>query len=331
MSAGKPRRADAARRPGSAFGRRLAAAHEAHGTRPAGRRWIFVPYDQVSSAIGPLSREPARELGIVLVESADKAGRRPYHRRKLALVLANLRHFALEQAARGVAVRHVATAGGYADGLRDVFAETGPLRVMRPAERELRHELAPLVADGSLVEIPHEGWLTTPAQFAAAGGPPWRMDAFYRVVRRETGILMERGKPVGGRFSFDVENRKPWRGDPPAPTQLTFPCDDVKEEVRELVERRFASHPGRLALARLPATAADAEAQWAWAKRECLPWFGPFEDAMSRDEPALFHAGISPLLNLHRLLPSRVVADAVALDLPIASQEGFVRQVLGWR
>ena len=120
-----PRRAKPAadaRRSASPFRRRLAAALDASGAKPAGRRWLFVPYDQLSAAIGPLSREPARELGIVLVESAAKAGRRPYHRRKLGLVLANLRHFALEQAARGVAVRHVATAGGYADGLREVLA-----------------------------------------------------------------------------------------------------------------------------------------------------------------------------------------------------------------
>ena len=70
-------------------------------------------------------------------ESAAKAGRRPYHRRKLALVLANLRHFALEQAARGVAVRHVATAGGYAEGLREVLGETGPIPLAPFAEFRL--------------------------------------------------------------------------------------------------------------------------------------------------------------------------------------------------
>ena len=74
---------------------------------PSGRRWLFVPYDQLSDRIGPLSREDPSELGIVLVENPWKAARRPYHRQKLALVLANLRHFAVEQAARGVAVRHI--------------------------------------------------------------------------------------------------------------------------------------------------------------------------------------------------------------------------------
>ncbi|RPI00096.1 MAG: hypothetical protein EHM71_17815, partial [Zetaproteobacteria bacterium] len=97
----------------SRFGRAL----RARGSDPSGRRWLFVPYDQLSDGIGPLAREDPRRLGIVVVENAWKAGRRPYHKQKLAFVLANLRQFALEQAARGVAVRHVVAAGPYRTAL----------------------------------------------------------------------------------------------------------------------------------------------------------------------------------------------------------------------
>lgn len=302
------------------------------GRPPAkARRWLFVPYDQLHGDLGPLGCEPPGELGIVLVESRAKAARRPYHKQKLALVLANLRHFALEQQARGVAVRHVATAGGYAEALAPLVAELGPLRVMRPAERELRAELAPLVAAGALVEIPHEGWLTTAADFAAVPGPPWRMDAFYRQVRRRTGVLMHRGKPIGGRFSFDVENRHRWRGEPSPPAEPTFAVDAITREVCDLVAREFAAHPGALRPEHLPATGADAEGALHHALVHCLPHFGPFEDAMSTRSSGLFHTRLSPLLNLHRLLPSRVLAAVLAADLPLASQEGFVRQLLGWR
>ena len=300
---------------------------------PAGRRWLFVPYDQLSDGIGPLSREEPRTLGIVLVETLWKPARRPYHKQKLALVLANLRHFALEQAARGVAIRHVAARGPYRAALELVSAALGPLRVMDPAERELRADLAPLVASGGLRVIPHEGWLTTEEDFRTSqrSGSPWRMDAFYRHVRRRTGILMLSARPVGGKFSFDPENRLSWAGDPPAPQPPRFRPDPITEEVGALVETVFARHPGRLDLAALPATRDDAEALWAWARTECLPSFGPYEDAMSVRSSGLFHARISALLNLHRLLPSRVIADVVSTTLPLASQEGFIRQVLGWR
>jgi deoxyribodipyrimidine photolyase-related protein len=300
---------------------------------PSGRRWVFVPYDQLTDAVGPLSREDPDALGIVVVETRWKGRRRPYHVQKLAGVLAGLRHFAVEQAERGVAVRHVAGDAPYAALLRPLAEELGPLQVMRPAERELRADLAPLVRRGLVEEKPHEGWLTTREQFEASQpeGRRWRMDAFYRHVRRETGILMEGGKPRGGRFSFDPENRKAWPGDPPAPKPPTFPTDPIKEEVAEAIEIHFADHPGELRLSALPATAADAERAWRFAKRHCLVHFGPYEDAMSRESRTLFHTQISGLVNTLRLLPARVVADVAAMALPLASQEGFVRQVLGWR
>ncbi|MCB9675742.1 MAG: cryptochrome/photolyase family protein [Alphaproteobacteria bacterium] len=307
----------------------LAAALKRENPDPAGRSWLFVPYDQLTDALGPLGREDPHTLGILLVECPAKAVRRPYHKQKLALVLTNLRHFALEQVRRGVAVRWV-VAGGYADAVRDLAREVGPIRMMEAAERELRVELAPLVREGLLQVVPHEGWLTTDADFAAIPRP-WRMDAFYRQVRRRTGVLMEGGKPVGGRFSFDGENREPWRGDPPAPALPRYAADDVTAEVVDLVTTRFADHPGTLDPEALPATRDDAETAWAWALRECLPTFGPYEDAMSTRSSNLFHTRVSALLNLHRLLPARVVRDVAALDAPLPSREGFVRQVLGWR
>jgi deoxyribodipyrimidine photolyase-related protein len=297
-----------------------------------GRRWLFVPYDQLTDAVGPLSREPASALGIVVVECPNKAERRPYHQQKLALLLANLRHFSLEQADRGVAVRHV-VATSYAAALAQQVAELGPLELMRPAERELRSELSPLVETGKLRLLPHEGWLTTARDFRESQrGPPWRMDAFYRHVRRRLGILMDGAQPLGGRFSFDTENRQPWHGQPPAPAPPTFEIDDITREVCSLVRERFGHHPGTLAPERLPATCADAARLWNWAKRECLPGFGPFEDAMSTRSNSLFHTQISALLNLQRLSAHRVVADVAADSrIPLASREGFVRQVLGWR
>ena len=175
---------------------------------PTGRRWLFVPYDQLSDRMGPLAREDPRSLGIVLVETTWKGNRRPYHKQKLALILANLRHFALEQADRGVAVKHVVAESPYHTVLLKLAKELGPMRVMTPAERELREDLKGLMALGALNVIPHEGWLTTSEQFrsSAKKGPAWRMDRFYRRVRQHTGILMKKGKPVDGKFSFDSEN-----------------------------------------------------------------------------------------------------------------------------
>ena len=298
-----------------------------------GRRWIFVPYDQLTDTVGPLSREDPKSLGIVLVENTWKGGRRPYHKQKLALILTNMRHFALEQAERGIAVRHIVTNGPYHTALSPLIPQLGTLRVMVPAERELREDLLKLSRSGGLDFIPHEGWLTTPSQFYESTGktPPWKMERFYRRVRTETGILMKDGKPIGGKFNYDVENRLPWHGVPPAPDPPAFKVDNTKAEVGRLINKHFSNHPGDLNLKMLPSTRNDAHSLWQWAKDACLYHFGPYEDAMSRASRNLFHSRISALLNIFRLNPNDIVQDVLEMDIPLAGKEGFVRQILGWR
>lgn len=285
---------------------------------PEGRRWIYLPYDQLSDQFGLLSREDPSSLGILLMENPAKASRRPYHKQKLAWILTQQRQFALEQAERGISVAY--RVGDYAEEARRLNC-----LVARPAEWELRQELK------DFKFLPHEGWLTSRELFASLGKPPWRMDAFYRKVRRESSILMENGKPKGGKYSHDVENRKPWRGQPPAPQAPVYPAGWLKDEVQELIESRFGHHPGSLNLASIPLSLPEIDAYWSWVQRECLPHFGPYEDAMSSTSPGLFHSRLSPLINLHRLTPRRVLEDVLKLDLPLSSQEGFVRQILGWR
>ncbi len=297
------------------------------------RKWIFVPYDQLTDKIGPLSRHRPEDIGIVMIENKWKASLRPYHRQKLALILANMRHFALEQASKGVAVRYVVTNGPYRHALAPLCRELGPLEVMRPSEYELRTDLQPLVSDGLVKMIPHEGRLGSidVLKESTRPGPQWRMDTFYRAIRKRTGILLERGKPVGGRFSYDTQNRLPWRGTPPAPKSCSFPVDPIKKEVVELVKTAFSHHPGSLQLGALPATKEDAEALWRRAREQCLPHFGPYQDAISSESLSLFHTNVSSLLNIYRLLPSRLIEDVIAMEIPIQSKEGFVRQILGWR
>jgi len=300
------------------------------------RRWVYVPYDQLTTSVGPLAGADPRSVGVVMVESATRARARPYHQWKLALVLANERHFALERAAEGFHVLYLTGEATFAEQLRGAMARHGIARltVMDPAERILREELRS--AGLALDVVPNATWLTTPEDFAAAlPRPPYRMDVFYRLVRRRTGVLMAGGKPLGGRFSFDGENRLPWPGTPPEAPRFSVAPDPITREVIDLVRTRFGDHPGDLAGFDLPTRAADALALWTHALTHALPHFGPFEDAMSAAHPRLFHTLASPLLNLGRLLPKRLLDDVVSAHasghVALPSAEGFVRQVLGWR
>lgn len=300
---------------------------------PSGRRWIYVPFDQLHDEIGPLGETPPSEAGIVLVESRWWLSRRPYHRQKLGFILANMRNFALEQARRGVAVLYRQTAKSIRGELEEIIGETGSLVVMEPAERELRKELEPLIEKGHMHSVPHEGWITTRAEFEKSAGksPPWRMDSFYRRVRQETGLLMEDGNPAGGKYSHDPDNRLAWRGKPPAPDPPAFRMDAIKKEIQEEIESVYTDHPGQLDLRAIPAKKSEAERFWNWAKSHVMEEFGPYEDAMSTQSRGLFHTRLSPLINIHRLLPKRILLEAAELDIPLNSKEGFIRQVIGWR
>jgi deoxyribodipyrimidine photolyase-related protein len=142
-------------------------------------------------------------------------------------------------------------------------------------------------------------------------------------------------KPIGGKYSFDAENRLPWKNELPVPVRPSFAPDEITQEVMAMIEERHPDTFGNLAGFDLAVTRADAEAVWAFALERCLPYFGPWEDAMSSQHPDLFHSMTSPLLNLTLLRPRDVVeqvAEAHAAGIvPLASAEGFIRQILGWR
>lgn len=301
------------------------------GRSARGRASVVVLPDQLTVETGPLAELDPTSLLVILIESREWLARRPYHRQKLATVLLARRAFALEAAERGALVRWIETEGTTVDALASALPERGAI-AMRPDEREVRAELAPLLRDDRLRFVPNGLHLTTARDLDLArseGG--WRMDRFYRAVRKRTGVLMERGKPVGGKFSFDAENRRPWSGSPSAPGPPRFGRTALRDEVERIVVERHAEHPGRLDIEAIPATSGEVEALWAWAKRACLPHFGPFEDAMSVRSRGLFHTRLTPQLNLGRIAPRRLIAEAEAMDLPLASKEGFIRQVLGWR
>lgn len=298
------------------------------------RRWQYVAYDQLNQALGLMAHEPPESLGLIFIESTWKPSLRPYHKHKLALLLSSQRHFALEQAARGVHVRYVFSESTPCEVLETEIAARGPISVVRPAERELRTHLSPLIETGSLIELQHDGWLTTTEDFERAmrGKKTWKMDTFYRFVRKKYEVLLNiDGKPEGGKWSHDADNRRPWRGEPEAPAPPRFETDAITAEVVAMVEARYHHHPGLVSADRIPATLEDVHAYWSWVKRYCMFHFGPYEDAMHHEERQLFHTRMSAIMNLSRMLPQTVLDDVEAQNLPLNSKEGFIRQLLGWR
>jgi deoxyribodipyrimidine photolyase-related protein len=171
----------------------------------------------------------------------------------------------------------------------------------------------------------------------AKGRKSLRMEYFYREQRKRHDVLMEGNAPAGGQWNFDADNREAFGANGPGavPERAEFPPDTITREVIALVQERFAQHPGQLVSFAWPVTRAQALQALQRFISERLPLFGRFQDALWPDNPWLYHAHLSAALNLKLLNPREVVSAAVAAydagAAPLASVEGFVRQILGWR
>ncbi len=170
------------------------------------------------------------------------------------------------------------------------------------------------VALGIPVEVRDDSrFLCSRTEFAhwSAGRKALRMEHFYRFMRRRTGLLMNGREPEGGRWNHDSLNRRT------LPRKLTiaprrrFQPDTTTDEVINLVDRLFADNFGDLEPFRWAVTRTGAlEALHDFIKHG-LPRFGDYQDAMKSGEDFLFHAVLSPYLNLGLLEPQEVCASVV--------------------
>jgi deoxyribodipyrimidine photolyase-related protein len=309
---------------------------------PAATLAYVAPWE-CSRAVANIPRAPRDDVVIVLLESVAKGASLPWHRQKLVLLLSAMRHFAasLERAGYRVVLRR---ADGYAEGLRHLARECRASRVVATEGREqdMVDELARartlLAADDVTLTLREDrGFMATRADFRgwADGRKEVRMEWFYREMRRRHHVLMEPdGRPSGGQWNYDHDNRKPWPKDHPVPAPWRCEPDDITRAQMTRVST-WTNRWGTADRFALPVTRADAKA---WLERfvvERLPEFGPYEDALVHGAPDLLHSSLSSLLNVGLLHPREVVARAERAyregHVPIASAEGFIRQILGWR
>lgn len=288
-------------------------------------------------------RRPA-DGPVLLVESVARSRAMPFHRQKLALVVAAQRRFAEELRADGFEVlllRAPTYAQGVAEGVRRTGADL--VIALEPPEHGIEQSLRAADAAGALGAplrlLPDGGpggrFLLSRDEVRAwaAGRATLRMDLFYRFMRRRLGLLMDGDQPLGGKWSFDEDNRKVPKGERPPPAPV-YPPDAVTAAALDEVEGWGigwgAARPFGWPVSRDQAL--DALRRFI---DERLPLFGDYEDAMVEGEAVLWHAALSPALNLGLLRPLECVEAAVAAlqagRAPLNAVEGFVRQIIGWR
>ena len=299
--------------------------------------------DQLSVSVPALADlDPARDV-VLMAEVQEECTYVPHHKKKLTLVLAAMRHFARALTSRGVRVRYVrlddpANTQSLSGEVGRAVEDLRPHRVIvtEPGEYRVLAEMRDWAGTPEI--LPDTRFVCSIADFRhwARGRSGLRMEFFYRDMRRRTGLLMTPdGEPEGGKWNFDAENRKRLPAGIPVPPVPHFAPDALTQEVMDLVRQRFSDSFGTLDGFGFPVTAKDAATALQDFVTRRLPGFGDWQDAMHTGEPTLFHAVISPAMNLG-LLDPLVVCQTVeaayrAGTVRLNAAEGFIRQIIGWR
>ncbi|WP_374674287.1 cryptochrome/photolyase family protein [Ideonella sp.] len=267
---------------------------------------------------------------------------------RIALFLAAMRHFAAEVQAAGRPLDYrrlgdPGNRGSLAGELAAAIERWRPAALVMTAPGDAR-VLASLRRVAQAAGLPLDlrddrHFFGTVRDFAAhaRGRRTLRMETFYRGMRQRHQVLMDGGQPAGGRWNFDADNRAgfPRSGPAEVPAPSRFPPDALTREVIAEVRARFAHHPGCLDDFAWPVTRGQARQALHHFVGQRLPGFGRWQDALWPGEPWLWHAHLSAAMNLKLLGAREVVAAAEqawrAGAVPLASAEGFIRQVLGWR
>ncbi|WP_135364534.1 cryptochrome/photolyase family protein [Halosimplex halophilum] len=292
--------------------------------------------------VGPLDRAPEGSR-VCMIEARGFARRKPYHHHKLTLVFAAMRHFRDGLREAGYEVEYV-RAETFREGLATYFDRhpDDTLVAMRSPSHRSGDRFRDLVeaAGGDLELVTNELFCSTPEAFdewtdGEGESDQFRHEDFYRWMRRESGVLMADGEPVGGEWNFDEDNREFPPDDWEAPPVYEPERDDLTREVAAWVADEFDTWGSTEGFA-WPVTRADALAALDQFVAERLPEFGPYQDAMRADDPAMAHALLSPAVNVGLVHPWEAVTaieDAYESreDVPLNSAEGAVRQFLGWR
>jgi deoxyribodipyrimidine photolyase-related protein len=300
-------------------------------------RTVVILGDQLHRHTSALSNATPDDTRIVMVISRRQLASKRWHRQRLHLVLSSMGKLARTLRTEGFEVdERVADTLG--DGIDEHVAQYRPsvIEAMSP----MSWRMVQTLTKHGVALTPNNQFLCDASTFAewAAGRPNrLRMEDFYRWQRQRLDVLMEPdGEPCGGRWNYDADNREPPPKDGRSwPEPEHFADDDVDHRVATLIDELAPQAFGEPWDGLWPTTTAQAEQRLDRVISDVLPHFGPHEDAMMADEWHLAHTLLSSSLNIGLLHPRVVVERAEAAyragTIDLASAEGFIRQVIGWR
>lgn len=309
---------------------------------------VLIPIfaDQLSHGLSSLAISSPEDSVILMMEVAEEAGTVPHHRKKLIFLFSAMRHFARELEAQGWTVEYVKledeeNRNSFTDEMTRTLAryDVSQIRVCEPSEYrvlEIVKQWEQTLGVPTTITPDHR-FIATHDEFEAwaEGRKQYRMEFFYREMRRKTDLLMDGDKPEGGKWNYDFENRKPAKDDLFMPKPLRFEPDPITQDVIEMVKACFSSRFGSADGFFFAVNRDGAKQALSYFVKDVLPRFGDYQDAMLTDEPFLYHSLLSMYLNAGLLGPLEI-CEAVENayqdgHAPLNAAEGYIRQIIGWR
>lgn len=316
------------------------------------RHLVIILGDQLNLDNPALEEFDSQQDRILMVEALAEAIHVWSHKARIVLFLSAMRHFATQLNQQGLAPIYLKLGEHDFESLEQGWAaqlaKLKPQKVIvcEPGEYRIEQALIKLCKQVNIPLVVRDDthFMCSRADFKrwAAGGKQLRMEFFYRMMRKKYDVLMADNAPEGGAWNYDAQNRKAFgkAGPKDVPSRPPISQDEITVQVIALVEQHFTNHPGSLAHFIWPVTRDAALKFLSDFIAHKLAGFGDHQDAMwqtqqGEDNPYLWHSLLSTSLNLKLLNPREVIAAAVLAyqkqHIPLASVEGFIRQILGWR
>ncbi|MGE7368842.1 cryptochrome/photolyase family protein [Neorhizobium sp. NPDC001467] len=307
---------------------------------------ILILGDQLSEQISSLKGADRQCDAVLICEVMAEATYVGHHKKKIAFLFSAMRHFADGLRQAGYQVRYTKiddpeNAGSFTGEVRRAVDALKPtsICVTEPGEWRVLNEMKLWPETlGLQVDMRDDTrFVCSHADFETwvAGRKSLTMEFFYRDMRRRTGLLMRGDEPIGGRWNFDAENRKPAKPDLLRPRHPSFEPDAITAEVLDNVGNLFPDNFGSLDGFRFAVTRADAQTALDSFVTDFLAGFGATQDAMLQDDPYLNHSLLSFYINIGFLDALSVCRAAERAYLegnaPLNAVEGFIRQIIGWR
>lgn len=283
---------------------------------------------------------PALKKGreVVLIEHPHFFSSVQFHKQKLILHRASMKEYEVKLKSSGYIVH-------YAEYKKNVtftkFAKSlgaGQVHLVDPLDITLDQEIHALkkVVDVSILKSPGFYLDRQEALSYFSKQSSFRMHYFYQKQRKEFNVLVDSNlQPIGGKWSFDYENRKSLPKEFVLP-EIPKPNNHKSlKEAYSYIEKKIPKAIGSASCFFYPINRLQALRFLKQFFEHRFSLFGDYQDAIHHSHPTLFHSLLSSSLNIGLLTAKEVVAKALDFakdnEISLNALEGFIRQVLGWR